>query len=200
MRRRHITGCLAAGTLAFIIGCGTKQADAPPAPSPSSVAEDREPQVEEKQTLVVEDKAPAPQRDARIEAVWESKLRNQPDSPPSNCAIAGHVRFFRAGKESSEEADGVVTIQLHDRTVTPQGEEPPPLEEWRIEGGTLKYFLASQVSSPEYTFVLPWSSYKPEITQVRMEVKYESKSGNTVSAKSDVLTLDRSELKEAVSK
>jgi len=193
--RRLILGSLAAATAAFVLGCGTKHADAPPAPQPSAVADDGKPDADEKPSSSNEEKTPAKARAAHIEAAWESKLRYQPDSPPTNCAVAGRVRFFSEEKETPQEANGHVTIQLFDQT-SPGDEKAPPLEEWSIDATTVKFFLAANTSSPEYAFVLPWSTYKPEITQVRMEVKYEPKAGQSVTAKSDVLTLDRSEMKD----
>ena len=162
----------------------------------NDVTAESKPDRDEQPSPPVEEKKPATDREARIEATWESKLRYQPDSPPTNCAVAGRVRFFVSEKEAAQEAAGQVTIELYDHTPQPGGTEPLLLEEWRIDGDSLKHFLAEKAVSPEYNFVLPWSTYKPEIAQVRMEVKYEPKSGKTLSAKSDVLTLDRSEMKE----
>jgi hypothetical protein len=193
--RRLIFGSLAAGTFAFVLGCGSKQADSPPASQTSTVSDERKHDTDEKPSPSKEERTTGKQGEARIEANWESKLRYQADSLPTNCAVAGRVRFFREDKEASQEADGKVIIQLYDQT-SPSSNELPPLEEWTIDAATVKFFLAANTSSPEYAFVLPWSTYTAEITQVRMEMKYEPKVGKTLSAKSDVLTLDRSEMKD----
>jgi hypothetical protein len=189
--RQLIIGSLAAGTIAFVIGCGTKRAEAPPASS----ASDNTPEIKldtDDNLSPEEEKKPAKNLEARIEATWESKLRYQADSPPTNCAVAGRVRLFATDQETA----GEITIELYDHTQQPSVPEPVLLQEWRIESDSLKHFLAEKTASPEYNFVLPWSTYKPEITQVRLEVKYEPKSGKMLSTKSDVLTLDHSDMKE----
>jgi hypothetical protein len=193
LMRQIILGSLAAATIAFVFGCGSKPA-APQATEPTS---ESKPQTTAETTPPVEEAKPAKNLDAKIEATWESKLRYQANTPPTNCAVAGRVRLFAADKETPQKGDGQVSILLYDHTLQSSAGEPLLIEEWRIDADSLKHFLVEDAAAPVYSFVLPWSTYKPEITQVQMEVKYEPKSGKTLSTKSDVLTLDHSEMKEA---
>jgi hypothetical protein len=199
--RPFILGSIAVGTIAFVIGCGAKPAKAPSTSTAASVADESKPVNDESKPETDNQSSPPVEQEkqvhvaeARIEAAWDSKLRYQANMPPTNCVVAGRARFFTAENESSKEATGTVTIELYDCTPQSSATEPLLLEDWSIEGDSLKHFLAENTASPEYSFMLPWGTYKADITQVRMVVKYEPKAGKMLSTKSDVLTLDHSEM------
>ena len=201
LMRQLILGLIAVGTLALVIGCGSKQADAPPTSSANNNVTEVKKDNSEKPPVSVGEKLAAPTVEARIEATWDSKLKyyKEPTSagaktttPPSaDCAVSGHVRLVLPEKE----ADGLLTVTLYDCTPQPGPDEPRLNCEWHIEGMMLKHFRTENVADPEYTFVLPWDTYKKDMTKVRIDMKYEPKTGTTLNIQGEVLTLDHSEMK-----
>lgn len=204
--RQLILGSIAATTFFLVVGCGTKRTAAPPAATADNNATESKQDADHKPPAPATDSKPAKKLEAKLEATWDGKLHYyaEPASavsktatpPPTNCAVAGRVRLFAADQEKPQEADGTLTVMLLDCTPQTGFEEPLLVYEWRIEADSLKTFLAEKTAGPEYAFVLPWDSYKKEITQVRLDVKYEPKTGPPLLTKSDVLMLDHSEMKE----
>jgi hypothetical protein len=205
LMRQFILGLIAAGAIGLVIGCGTKSAEAPASSSASNTNTESKLDTDEKTPTPAGEKLAAPKLEARIEATWDSKLKDykepasaaaMPDTPPSaNCAITGRVRLFLADKEKSQEADGKLTVMLYDCTPNPSFDEPRLTDEWPFEGEILKHYRTGNVADPEYTFLLPWCSFNKDTTKVRIDVKYESKTGTTLNIQGEVLTLDHSEMK-----
>jgi hypothetical protein len=198
LMRHLILGSIATGTLALIVGCGTKHADAPAAATSNNNVTETKPETDDKTPAPVADTKPAAkQEEARIVATWEAKLHYYEEpgkgSKTGTCAVAGQVRLFAAGQDKPQAADGELSVMLYDCSPETGFDEPPLIYEWRIDADSLKSFLADKAE--EYTFLLPWDAYKKEVTKARIDVKYTPKNGNALLTKSEILTLDQSEMK-----
>jgi len=139
---------------------------------------------------------PATKREARVKSVWDAKVHYQPDSPPTNCAVAGQVRLFAANEDRPQKGNGTLIVMLLDCTPQSGVNEPTLIEEWRIEADTLQHFLATDSTEAVYSLVLPWSTYKPDIASMRVDVKYDPKEGSSLFAQGEILRIDHGEMKE----
>jgi hypothetical protein len=207
LMRHLILGSLAIGTLALVIGCGTKNADTSPAANNNTESKK---DADDKAPASAGEKLATTKSEARVEATWEGKLKSymEPASaaattgtPPSaGCAVAGRVRLFLTEKGKPQETDGSLTVMLYDCSPDSGLAEPLRIQEWHFEGELLKYFHAENDADSEYSFVLPWNTYKKDMTNVRIDVKYEPKTGSALTTKGEVLTLDHSEMTERTEK
>src|SRR5581483_612242 len=73
------------------------------------------------------------------------------------------------------------------------------LEEWRIDSDTLKRLGKRDMLGWGYTLFLPWSTYRPDVGQVRMKLAYVPVKGTPIFSES-VVTLNRPEEGESVVK
>src|SRR5262249_41445546 len=62
---------------------------------------------------------------------------------------------------------------------------------WRIDQDTLQRLLRRDMIGWGYTLFLPWGTYKPEITQVHLKVRYEPAHGTPVYSESSSMTLNK---------
>lgn len=127
-------------------------------------------------------------------ATWNHQVVFAPDPAHGGAEGPGLVgRLYLFGPEISYPLidDGSVVVDLFDGT-KPAGEGPPiPLEEWRIDPTTLKRLAKRDMIGWGYTLFLPWGTYKPEISQVHLKVRYITAKGNPFFAESGPMTLDR---------
>jgi hypothetical protein len=137
---------------------------------------------------------PAARHDDGLEVTWENKVRYGADTAETHGAIAGRVRLT-GGEEPREGADAL-TVTLYNHTPAPGRNEPVPTDEWRVDSAILKHWRVEGSEPPEYRLLLRWGSYSPDVTEVRLEAVLELKSGKKLTAESDVLTVDNSEMKE----
>ena len=188
MRRFRID--LIAATLALVVIGGIILAcrSGPRPAAPNTPAGETQPDP------VAEGSEPAARHDDGLEVTWENKVRYDADTAETHAAIAGRVRLTGGG-EPREGADAL-TVTLYNHTPAPGRSEPVPSDVWRVDSGTLKHWRAEGSEPPEYRLLLPWGSYSPDVTEVRLEVVLELRSGKKLTAQSDVLTVDHSEMKE----
>jgi len=59
---------------------------------------------------------------------------------------------------------------------------PVQLEEWTFQRDELKRLLRRDAVGMGYTLFLPWSTYKPDVTQVQLKVAYLGSKGNPLYA------------------
>jgi hypothetical protein len=84
--------------------------------------------------------------------------------------------------------DGALVVDLYDETGTP--ERPAVLrEEWRLDPVTLKRLLRRDTIGWGYTLFLPWGSYRPEVTRVRLKVRYQPAEGAPLFAEGSPIDL-----------
>jgi hypothetical protein len=95
--------------------------------------------------------------------------------------LGGRMYLFGEGSDCPLTGDGCVVLDLYDDT-HPAGNNPIPLEEWRIDRATLKRLLRRDAVGWGYTLFLPWGTYKPEITQVQLRLRYEPVNGTPLYA------------------
>jgi hypothetical protein len=194
--RRYRIDLVAAALALLIIGgilWACRSGPRPAAPGQPAAEAPRDPA--DDSSTGAEESKPTARHDDGLEVTWENKVRYDADVAETHAALAGVVRLTADGEEP-REGDDALTVTLFNHTPTPGQVEPVPTDVWRVDSATLKHFQAKGAEPPEYRLLLPWATYSPGVTQVRLEVVLELKSGKKLTAQSDVLTIDHTEMKE----
>jgi hypothetical protein len=140
--------------------------------------------------------APPTGKACQVVATWNKEVLFAPD--PANGGIAkpgvtGRLYLFGPQIDYPLAANGSLIVDLF--TIDPPVADttgsnaalPPPaangtaqprlLEEWRIDKDTLQKLLHKDTIGWGYTLFLPWGSYHPDITQVRLKIRYDPAEG-----------------------
>jgi hypothetical protein len=142
----------------------------------------------------------------QVVATWNHQVTFTAD-PAHNGVLAPGLsgRLYLFGRQVSfpMTSDGSLVVELYDETpptvvatggpppqprVGPDG-QPLPLEVWRFDKDTLKRLLQRDVIGWGYTLFLPWGTYRPDIGQVRLKVRYEPPVGTALYSESTPLAL-----------
>lgn len=129
----------------------------------------------------------------QIVTTWNREVEFPPDPTHGGAptpGISGRLYLFGPEINFPLVGDGSITVDLYnDAPKTPDG-KPVLLEEWRIDKETLRRLLRKDMIGWGYTLFLPWGTYKPEITQVHLIVRYEPLAGVPLYAPISPLTLE----------
>src|SRR5205085_1168078 len=64
------------------------------------------------------------------------------------------------------------------------------LEVWNLDPATLKKIEQKDYLGTGYTMALPWSTYRKDVQQVHMAVRYEPKTGQPIAWTGTPMTID----------
>jgi hypothetical protein len=112
----------------------------------------------------------------QVACLWQNTVRFVPDPTRNgepNAGIAGRLWLFDPDLTKPVEGDGSVAVFLYDET---RG-EPVMLEAWVFDPQTLKRLQKKDPAGPGYTLFLPWEKYRPDITKIRLRVRYQPAKG-----------------------
>src|SRR5262249_14605018 len=103
--------------------------------------------------------------------------------------IAGRLYLFGPRIDFPMACEGSVVVDLYDEgNVGPDG-APRMLEEWRIDPVTMKKLLRQDMIGWGYTLYLPWGTYRPDITQVQLKLRFDPVKGPSLFADSSPMIL-----------
>ncbi len=127
----------------------------------------------------------------QLVATWQDKVMFSPDPVHGGKPTPGIVgRLYLFGEEIGTPlvGDGSVVVDLYDDGPKADGGEPVMLEEWRLDAVTLKKLLRHDPIGWGYTLFMPWGSYRPDIAQVHLVLRYSPAKGTPIfSPESPVL-------------
>jgi hypothetical protein len=105
--------------------------------------------------------------------------------------LAGRLYLFGPQVDFPIAAPGRVEVRLYPDTASdPKGPPEAPLEVWRFDPDTLKAKLQHDAIGWGYSLLLPWSTYNPDLTHVRLTVRFDPlKGGAPLFAQETRLTL-----------
>jgi hypothetical protein len=86
--------------------------------------------------------------------------------------------------------DGNLMVQLFDPTQKGPDGQPPELERWAIKNEDLKRQLHRDGIGWGYTLLLPWTTYRPDITAILLRVRYHPPNGPPIYADPALVTLN----------
>lgn len=132
---------------------------------------------------------------ASVVAAWSPKVTYTPD--PANGGvpapgIAGRVYLFGATPDFPMACDGAMTVEVFDDTPVQGQPSSVKLEVWQFDELTMKKLQKRDAVGMGYTIFLPWGSYRPDIKQVHLSLRFEPKNGNPVFAPTSTMTLEHS--------
>jgi len=117
---------------------------------------------------------------AEIATAWRNKIEYLPN-PAANGAmqpgLAGQVFLYTADAKPAQ-AHGSLIIDLIDETPRPPGIPPITPERWEFKKDVLKNLRTLDERFGEcYVVFLPWPTYRPDVTHIRLRVRYEPEGG-----------------------
>ena len=131
----------------------------------------------------------------QITATWNHQVLFAPDPTHGGAPTPGLAgRLYLFGEEISYPLveEGSLTVDLYDDTKpAANGQQPIPLEEWRLDAATLKRLVKRDMIGYGYTLFLPWGTYKPEINQVHLKLCFVTSKSMPFYAESGRLSLDK---------
>lgn len=131
---------------------------------------------------------------AAIVSTWQNHIDYLPD-PTRNGAmgpgLAGQIFVFDPSDQPAL-LSGSITVELQDETRRPPGVPPLKPERWTFTKDVIASLRSvDERFGPNYTIFLPWPTYRPDVTHVRISVVYQPENGSfPIRALESRLTLD----------
>jgi hypothetical protein len=169
---------------ALPIGCVHKGSTRPDDPPAAAVADkDKKPQV------------PPPKPGtppSTVFATFSNKVDYGTD-PVSNKTIAGvsgRVYLMDENGVYALTGEGKMSVQLYDDSARLEGKPSKLLEQWNFDPATLKSIKQKDYLGEGFTMSLPWSTYRTDICQFHLAVRFEPTKGNPISWSGRPTTVD----------
>ncbi len=129
-----------------------------------------------------------------VVVAWNPEVIFRPD--PANRGapspgLGGRMYLFGEGSDCPLTGDGCVVVDLYDKTPLACSNTSVPLEEWRFDRATLKRLLRRDAVGWGYTLFLPWGTYKPDIKEVELRLRYDPVKGTPLYAESSPVVLHK---------
>jgi hypothetical protein len=117
---------------------------------------------------------------ASVVATWSNRVSYVPD-PANNgvptAGLAGRVYFFTETPTYPISADGSIVVDLYDDTPRNGQSASVHLEQWRFDPATLSRLYKKDMIGMGYTLFLPWGTYRTDIKNIHLAVKFEPTTG-----------------------
>jgi hypothetical protein len=119
---------------------------------------------------------------------WIDYLPDPSRNGESGPGLAGQLFLFGPGLQTVE-ADGNLIVDLFDESPRPPGQPGNIPERWRFDKETLKKLRSVDERFGKcYVLFLPWPTYRPDVTKVRLLVRYET-DGRTLIPEETKMTI-----------
>jgi hypothetical protein len=115
----------------------------------------------------------------QVAAAWVPEVVYTPDpvhGGDSRPGFAGRVYLFGEEVKYPLVGDGTIIVTLYDETKG-RAQNKVPLEEWRFDAETLKRLERKDTVGWGYTLFLPWGTYRPDIKQIQLRLRYHKHAG-----------------------
>jgi hypothetical protein len=129
----------------------------------------------------------------QVTATWNHEVAFVPDPVNGgrpNPGIAGRVYLFGPQFGYPELGDGGLNVELFDETAVAYGGQSVLLEQWHFDKDTFQRLQKRDIIGWGYTIFLPWGTYRPDLTAVRLRVRYEPLKGVPIYSDSGSITLE----------
>jgi hypothetical protein len=142
---------------------------------------------------VVKEPAAAVKQEPQLSGSWDNKLMRGMDPVTKDVQIGLSGRFVVSGLGGTEQEplQGEVSVDVYDLKPADGATEARLLEEWLIQPEHLAAFGKQDKEGFVLTLNLPWSSYRPDITTIKLAVKFKPAQGAELKQE-DTVTLDHS--------
>ena len=116
---------------------------------------------------------------SQVLALWGEGIVVQPDPMRHGVPSPGlAARIYLVGRDLGRPlaGDGSLSVYLYD-AAQQLSDEAVPQEVWNIDPANLQRVLTRDGLGWGYDLWLPWRTYRPGVSQVRLVVKYQSPQG-----------------------
>ena len=130
----------------------------------------------------------------QVVATWTPEVAFAPDPTKGGAptpGLAGRVYLFGPEVKSPLQGNGALVVDLYDDAPLAQGKPAVLLEEWRFNKETLKNLCRKDAIGWGYTLFLPWGTYRPEITQVHLQIHYDVPGAAPLYSSNSSMVLNR---------
>lgn len=113
----------------------------------------------------------------QVQALWENRVITTQDIVSQGqplLGLAGRVYFFGEEVGYPLASKGTLTIDAYE--ILPDN-KTQMLERWEIDPKTLVKLGRKDTIGWGYTVFLPWSTYRPDISRVQLQVKFVPEQG-----------------------
>jgi hypothetical protein len=127
----------------------------------------------------VQDAQPPRGEILQVLALWGDGIVVHPDPMNGGVPTPGFAaRVYLLGQNLGQPlaGDGTLSAYLYDGG-EPLSDKAVPREIWNIDPVNLQRLLARDALGWGYNLWLPWRTYRPEVSQVRLVVKYQPPQG-----------------------
>ena len=121
------------------------------------------------------DSGPSAGAPCMIATRWEHEVRFTPDTENNGKpmpTVVGRVTLFANDLTTPVVAKGIISVYLYN-DMPDAHKDDEPLEYWALDASTVQRLVKRDAAGWGYTLVLPWTSYRPELTQVRLKVRFD---------------------------
>lgn len=130
---------------------------------------------------------------ASVVATWNPKVVYTPD--PANGGkpspgLAGRVYLFGPTPDCPLACDGSIAVEVYDDTPKNGQASSVLLEQWHFDPATLKRLQKKDMIGEGYTLFLPWGTYRTDIKQVHLQLRFEPAAGSPLFAPSGPMTIE----------
>ena len=132
---------------------------------------------------------------SKVATSWNNKVVYAPDPTRGGAPepyLMGRMYLFGPGDGSIVAAAGSVIVDLFDATPRGPGTEPVMLEELRLDPETLRKLVKEDTFGKGYSLPFVWRTYRPDIAQVNMIVRFEPLKGQPLIHQSGNMAIDHS--------
>jgi hypothetical protein len=112
--------------------------------------------------------------------------------------LAARLRLYGPELGFPFAGDGSLVVDLFEEAPGGKDGKPVQRERWNIDKDTLHRLLKKDFIGWGYTLFLPWSTYRPEVTQVRLRVCYQPAKGAPIYAQDSSVSLTSAEVANTV--
>jgi hypothetical protein len=130
----------------------------------------------------------------QLTAVWNHEIVYAPDPTHGGQitpGLTGRLYLFGEDLKYPLAEEGRIVVDLFDETPLAQGKPPVLLEEWRFDKEGAKQLLRRDTVGWGYTLVLPWGTYRPDILQIRLKLRYDSAKTMPLFCESQPILVNR---------
>jgi hypothetical protein len=115
----------------------------------------------------------------KIATRWDHYVHFEPDVKNGGKlepTIGGRFTLFAEDLTTPVMSKGTVIVYMYD-DMPNAANKTEPLEAWLIDTGTIQRLLRRDAAGWGYTLILPWQTYRPDLTHVKLQVRFDRVGG-----------------------
>jgi hypothetical protein len=143
--------------------------------------------------LVSSQDGPPTGKPSQAYVAWHNQVIFAPDPVNGGVAtpaLAGRLYLFGPNMGYPFVGDGIATVDVFDPSQKGADGEPKHLERWILKQATLQSCLRHDTIGWGYTLLLPWGTYRPDLAQIVLRVRYDPANGAPIYTNPATITFN----------